>query len=230
MLLLGFVIFLGGGAGAAYVGTRSPAAAPAVTKTQVLVAALPIEAGTAGTTAFTDGRIRTKAVVPSTVPAGAVSDPATLAGKVSAAPIAAGALITGDMFAAPQTRIGSVVVPPGMRALAMSLNPVPGVAGFVGAGDRIDVFAVASGERTAPAVRLVMQGVQVLNVNGAGLPTAQGQPAGPDLVYLLAVTPAQAERLIYLVEYEKLYFDLVPKGEGPVTTPGAAPASAFQAA
>jgi hypothetical protein len=89
------------------------------------------------------------------------------------------------------------------------------------------VYGVAKGGDTPQGVRLVLQDVDVLNVNGAGLPTAQGQPGSPDLIYLLAVTPADAERLIYLSEFEKLYFDLVPKGEGPVKTPGAGPASAL---
>jgi hypothetical protein len=61
------------------------------------------------------------------------------------------------------------------------------------------------------------------------LPSAQGQPSGPNLVYLLAVTPADAERLIYLAEFEKMYFDLVPKGAPTVDTPGAGPGPALQA-
>jgi Flp pilus assembly protein CpaB len=131
------------------------------------------------------------------------------------------------MFPSPQTRIGTVVIPPGKRALSLELQPVPGVSGFVGAGDLIDVYGVDKGD--TPGVRLILQGVEVLNVNGAGLPAAQGQPGGPDLVYLLAVTPAEAERLIYMTEFEKLYFDLIPKGEQPVTTPSAGPSQVLQA-
>jgi Flp pilus assembly protein CpaB len=103
------------------------------------------------------------------------------------------------------------------------------VAGFVGSGDRIDVYAVGRGaEGAAQGVRLVLQSVEVLNVNGLGLPAAQGQAAGGPLVYLVAVTPNEAERLIYLTEFEKLYLDLVAKGEGPVATPGAGPNQALQ--
>ena len=143
--------------------------------------------------------------------------------------IPAGTIVTTDLFPPAQTRIGTVVIPPGKRALSLELQPVPGVAGFVGAGDHIDIYSVTKGEGSTPGVRLILQGVQVLNVNGTGLPTAQGQPGGPDLVYLVAVTPTEAERLIYLTEFEKLYFDLVPKGEGPVATPGAGPGQALQA-
>ena len=61
----------------------------------------------------------------------------------------------------------------------------------------------------------------VLNVNGTSLVAAQGQPAGTALLYLLAVSPTEAERLIYLSTFESLYFSLVSKDAAPVgATPG----------
>ena len=188
--------------------------------------AAPVDAGTAASTLLGDGGIRTKTVAPGAVPADAVRDPTELSGRVAGNNLAAGVIVTTDMFPAPQTRIGTVVIPPGKRALSVSLEPVSGVAGFVGAGDHIDIYSVAKTD--TPGVRLVLQGVEVLNVNGTRLPTAQGQPSGPDIVYLLAVTPTEAERLIYLTEFEKLYFDLIPNGEQPVTTPGAGPSQVLQ--
>jgi len=230
-LLAGFAIFVAGSAGAAFLGASRSGGAPRGhgTTVQVYYASTAVPVGTAGATALADGRIRTKGVAAAARPASAVAAPAQLAGRVAAADIAAGAIVTTDMFPDPQTRIGTIVIPPGKRALALEMQPVPGVAGFVGTGDRIDVYGVAKGEATPPAVRLILQGIDVLNVNGAGLPLAQGQPGGPNLVYLLAVTPGDAERLIYLGEYQKLYFDLVPKGEAPVKTPGAGAAGALGA-
>lgn len=221
------VLFVAGGGGAAYLATRDAGATGAAGKVSAYYAAAAVEIGTPAATALAEGLIRPRAVVASDRPADAVSDASQLAGRVAGSAIPAGAFVTTAMFPDPQTRIGTVVIPAGKRALALELQPVAGVAGFAGAGDRIDVYGVARGERTPAGVRLVLQGVDVLNVNGAGLPAAQGQPNSPNLVYLLAVTPAEAERLIYLHEFEKLYFDLVPKGEGPVTTPGAGPAGAL---
>jgi Flp pilus assembly protein CpaB len=196
----------------------------------VLVATRAVDPGTAASTALAQGAIRQKTVPPAARPADAPSDPSELAGRVSARAISAGEVITTGMFAAPQTRVGTVVIPPGKRALALELAPLPAVAGVARAGDHVDVYGVTKGEDgNAPGVHLVLQSVEVLSVNGTGLPSAQGQPNGPDFVYLLAVTPAEAERLIYLSEFEKLYFDLVAKGEPPVATPGAGPAQALQA-
>jgi pilus assembly protein CpaB len=225
-LLAGLTLVVIGGGGAAYLGRKSPAVDTSAGKVQSYYAAVPVEAGKAASTALADGSIRPRAVLPASRPADGVSDPSQLSGRVAGVSIAAGSIITTAMFPDPQTRIGTVVIPAGKRALALEIQQLAGVAGFVGAGDRIDVYGVAKSEGTPPSVRLVLQGVDVLNVNGAGLPAAQGQAGGP-LIYLLAVTPLDAERLIYLNEFEKLYFDLVPKGEGPVKTPGAGPAGAL---
>lgn len=225
MLVAGFVIFVAGTSGAAYVGSRGNRdTGTGAQKAQVLYAARGVDAGTAGATALASGQVRVRQIDASTLPPNAVTEPSQLSGRVASAAIPAGTTLTAEMFPAPQTRIGTVVIPQGKRALALQLESVPGVAGFVGAGDHIDVYVVSKGNNGAPpGVRLVLQGAEVLNVNGTGLVSQQGQPGAPNLVYLLAVTPAESERLIYLTEFEKLYFDLVPKGEAPVTTPGVGP-------
>ena len=227
----GFVAVLVGSVGAAYLGSRQAAGGSSGAKTvQAYLSAGPIPAGTAGAAALGEGRVVTKSLPPTKVPANAVSTASQVSGHVAGSLIPAGVVLTTDMFVVPQTRIGTIVIPPGKRALALELQPVPGVAGFVGAGDRIDVYGVSKGEGATPAgVRLILQGVEVLNVNGTGLPAAQGQPGGANLIYLVAVTPGDAERLIYLTSFEKLYFDLVPQGEGPVKTPGAGPSGALAA-
>ncbi|MGI8984524.1 MAG: Flp pilus assembly protein CpaB [Acidimicrobiales bacterium] len=223
----GVALLVAGGGGAVYVGTREPAVDPSAGKVPMYYAAAPVGVGTAASVALADGSIRTRTVLPEDRPLDAVTDPTQLSGRVAGMAIAPGTAITTAMFPAPQTRIGTVVIPPGKRALALEIGPLAGVAGFVGAGDFIDVYGIVQGAPAPPAVRLVLQGVEVLSVNGAGLPTVQGQPGSPNLIYLLAVTPVDAERLIYLNEFEKLYFDLVPAGEAPVRTPGAGPAGAL---
>jgi len=225
----GFVAVLAGSVGAAYLGTRQAGGdGSGRPKVQVYVTAGPVAAGSSSSSALADGRVVTKSIGATERPLNAVSAASEISGQVATATIPVGAVLTTTMFAPPQTRIGTVVIPPGKRALALELEPVAGIAGFAGAGDHIDVYGVSKGEgATPPGVRLVLQGVEVLNVNGAGLPTAQGQPGSPNLIYLLAVTPVDAERLIYLKEFEKLYMDLVPQGEGPVRTPGTGPAAAL---
>jgi pilus assembly protein CpaB len=228
--IAGLALFVVGVGTAAYLGTR-PDAAPsaAAARVQVFATAAPVDTGTPGPAALAQGLLKPRMVAAATVPVNAVTDPLQIAGGVAAAVIPAGTIITSDMFPDPQTRIGTVVIPPGKRALALKLEPVPGVAGFVGAGDLIDVYGVTvGGDVEASRVKLVLQSVEVLNVNGTGLPAAQGVAEGPSLVYLLAVTPSDAEKLIFISEFNKLYFDLVAKGEPPVVTPGAGAEEALQ--
>ena len=227
-LLAGVTLLVAGAGGAGYLATRDPAVdTSAVGKVTAYYVAVPVEAGKAASTALADGSIRSKAVLPQERPADGITDPTQLSGRVAAAAIPAGTIVTTAMFPEAQTRIGTVVIPPGKRALALEIQPLAGVAGFVGAGDRVDIYGVVKADGATRGVRLVLQGVDVLNVNGTRLPAAQGQPGSPNLIYLLAVTPGDAERLIYLNEFEKLYFDLVPKSEAPVKTPGAGPAGAL---
>jgi Flp pilus assembly protein CpaB len=164
-------------------------------------------------------------------PPTALTDPAQLAGKTASVAIPAGRTLTADLFPAAQTRIGTVRIPPDKTALALQMANVPGVAGFAGAGDRVDVYGVSKQGSAGgnPGARLVLQGVEVLNVNGAVLAAAQGQPGGAGLVFLVAVSPVEAERLVYLTTFEQLYFALVPKDRGAVApTPGAGPGDSLK--
>jgi Flp pilus assembly protein CpaB len=225
--MAGVALLVVGVGGAAYVQTRPKAVADTSPKVQAWFTATAVPAGTAASTAIAEGAIVSKSVLPEQRPADGVTDVTQLSGRVAGAAIPAGVLITTSMFPTPQTHIGTVVIPTGKRALALEIAPLPGVAGFVGAGDKVDVYGIAKTPDGQGNVRLVLQGVDVLNVNGAGLPAVQGQVGSPNMIYLLAVTPVEAERLIYLNEFERLYFDLVPKGEGAVKTPGAGPGSAL---
>jgi Flp pilus assembly protein CpaB len=143
----------------------------------------------------------------------------------------AGTILTTTAFAPAQTRIGTVRIPPEKTALAVRMENVSGVAGFAGAGDKVDIFGAKKEGRDGPEVRLVLQGVDVLNVNGTTLAPTPGQPEGPTLVFLLAVSPPEAERLVYLSTFEKLYFSLVPKDRSTVRpTSGTGSANALSAA
>jgi Flp pilus assembly protein CpaB len=198
----------------------------------VLVAAKPIPAGTQGSTAVNQGMVKNKVVDSGVKPAGALADVAQLAGKTVTLGISEGQILTADQFQTAQTRIGTLKIPEGKTALAVQLENVPGVAGFVGAGDKIDIYGVVKpGAAGAPSgvARLILQNTEVLNVNGTTLAASQGQPGGSGLVYLVAVTPAEAEKLVYLTSFEKLYFSLVAKDAPAVgATPGASVAESIK--
>jgi Flp pilus assembly protein CpaB len=236
IVTLGLTVFIVGAA-ATYLVARggdddaSPAAGSG--KATVLVAAKPIPAGTSGANAVNSGMVKSKTVVESAKPATALTDPSQLVGRTANLGVAEGQILTTDQFVQAQTRIGTLQIPEGKTALALQLANVPGVAGFAGAGDRINIYGVVKSAveaRGGPSVKLIMQNTEVLNVNGTTLAASQGQPGGTGLVYLLAVTPAEAERLVYLTTFEQLYFSLVAKEQASVDgTPGASNADALRA-
>ena len=127
-------------------------------------------------------------------------------------------------------------IPEGKRALAVSLDPVAGTAGIAKSGSRVDVFAAVSGKDGVDdnAARMVMQAIEVLRVDGnAGESSTTSakdalEAVRGSTVFVLAVTPAEAEKLVFHASFSKLWFSVVPEGTPPATTPGVTPANQLQ--
>jgi pilus assembly protein CpaB len=232
---LGLAVFIVGAA-ATYLVVRNSdggSVTPGSGKVSVLVADKPIPAGTTGAAAVSQGLVKSKAIDGSAKPTTALTDSSQLAGKTVTLGVSEGEILTTDQFQAAQTRIGTLKIPDGKTALAVQLANVPGVAGFAGAGDHINVYGLIKpgDDPKLPqgASHLILSNTEVLNVNGTTLAAAQGQPGGTGLVYLLAVSSPEAERIAYMTTFEQLYFSLVSKDAAPVVgTPGSSIADALK--
>jgi pilus assembly protein CpaB len=92
----------------------------------------------------------------------------------------------------------AAMIPPGMRACAVKVNEVVGVAGFATPGMRVDVLISGnpSGSPSAQGsrVRTLLQDIQVLSAGTDIQRDAEGKPKQVQVVNLL-VTPEQAEAL-----------------------------------
>jgi len=87
------------------------------------------------------------------------------------------------------------VIPPGMRAVAVRVNEVVGVAGFVLPGMRVDVLVTGKLPNEPDTVTTtVLQNILVLSAGQQIEPDARGQAINSPVVTLL-VTPEQAEIL-----------------------------------
>ncbi|MHB8669475.1 MAG: Flp pilus assembly protein CpaB, partial [Acidimicrobiales bacterium] len=194
-----------------------------------------LAAGAHGEAPAIQGAVEVRNVPSAQRPPTALSSPAQLVGK-SIAPggVATGRPVLAEEVVTPQTAVGTVSIPRGKTALAIQLANVPGVAGFAGRGDKIDIYGsgkvkAAAGQPDQNATLLLLQAVDVLSVDGTALAPSPGQPGGQGLVFLVAVTPAQAEKLVYFSTFQQLYFSLLPKDSlGAVPTPGVADATAFR--
>jgi pilus assembly protein CpaB len=131
-------------------------------------------------------------------PEGAVSDPAAVVGKVAMTAIAKGEPVLASKLVVAGARRGlATIVPEGMRAVAVKVDEVVGVAGFVQPGDRVDVVVTMRPRDDGPFVaRIVLQNVQVLAV-GKEI-EARGKDAKEAktvTVATLVVTSEESERL-----------------------------------
>ncbi len=115
--------------------------------------------------------------------------------------------------------LAGFVIPTGKQAIAMEVPFVSSVAGYVKAGDHVNVFGVfknnaANASLPNPAAKLVVSDVEVL---------AASTPPGTNATYVLAVNASQAEQLVYLASFESSYMTLARDKQGELTTIGRTP-------
>ena len=116
-----------------------------------------------------------------------------------ASPIYEGEPITENRLAQQGSGGGLAgTIPPGMRACAVKVNEVVGVAGFVVSGMRVDVLITGQPPGGNPLdgsrVRTLLQNIQVLSAGTNFQRDQAGKPEQAQVVNLL-VTPTQAELL-----------------------------------
>lgn len=216
--------------------TASVRAGAAGEATQVLVAKGDIPAGTTGDDVVAKGLVEAKNFQPGQIAPGAVTSTALLAGQTVATDISKGAQLTTSSLRPSQVRGQAVAVPEGRQGVAVQLDFVPGVAGYVGAGDRINMYSVVRNgvadpnskddPPCNPRVNLFLSNVEVLDVSAEVAPRRavsdqqQERVTGNAITYLLALDPVEAERVIFLTSNEGLYLTLAGENAPPVSTDG----------
>jgi pilus assembly protein CpaB len=110
------------------------------------------------------------------------------------APVGENVPLTSNNVASKEAGAGlAPTIPPGMRAIAVKVNEVVGVAGFVLPGTRVDVMAITS-QNTQRMARVVVSNVQVLTAGTSyDQEMAKEGKAVPSSVVTLVVSPADAE-------------------------------------
>ncbi|MDE3186931.1 MAG: Flp pilus assembly protein CpaB [Acidobacteriota bacterium] len=173
------------------VGSRM-AAAKSVPTTRLVAAAKDIKIGVV--LAATD--LTTLQIV-GTAPAGAILDPKNAIGRGAISTIYAGEPIL-DSRLAPMGSGGGLAatIRQGMRAIAVKVDQVVGVAGFVLPGMRVDVVISGippdSTNNQNTQARTVLQNIEVLSAGTDIQKDAEGKPQQVQVVNLL-VTPEQAQ-------------------------------------
>jgi pilus assembly protein CpaB len=173
---------------------RPQPAKAAMTTTQIVLAARDIDVGTV----LKEDDVKL-ADWPGSVPVGASTKTDAVVGRgITTAIYAKEPVIESRL--APKGAGGGLaaMIPPGMRAFAIRVNEVVGVAGFVVAGMRVDILI--SGNKPGGDAGLgtlsktLLQNVEVLSAGQDYKKDAEGKPIAVQVVNLL-VTPEQAEQL-----------------------------------
>lgn len=125
----------------------------------------------------------------------------------------------------------AVIIPKGMRAVAVPVNEVVGVAGFVVPGMHVDVLISGAPPNGAANLgtltKTLLQNIEVLSAGQDFKKDAEGKPIMVQVVNLL-VTPEQAEQLSLASHQTTIQLILRnPLDRDTTKTPGAAMASLF---
>ena len=199
ILLLAFVI-AGACAFLVYrvIGNRLGASTPSTTR--VVAAAADIKLGTV----LAASNLTTIDV--GSMPKGAILDPKNAIGRGVVADIFQGEPILDSRLAPVGSGGGlAATIPDGMRAIAVRVDDIVGVAGFVTPGMHVDVLVSGTPPGTnyqqnphaaemGTLVKTILQNITVLSAGVNIQKDAEGKPQSAQVVNLL-VTPEQAETL-----------------------------------
>jgi pilus assembly protein CpaB len=160
----------------------------------IAVAALDVPAGTI----LNEAAIKMAFWPRSELPEGVTTDPRTLIDKVAKTaiprniPFVASAIVEAGMAGG----ILSASVPEGMRAVAIAVDEVGDVAGFIQPHSKVDIVlstGAGTGENASVHSKIVLQNIEMLAV--AQTLENKDQQAQVARVVTLLVTPTQAEAL-----------------------------------
>jgi Flp pilus assembly protein CpaB len=175
----------------------------------VLVSKSDIPAGAELDSLIEQGNFVTKSVLGSSVIQGVITDTYQLRGQRTAYPILAGEQISAARLAGTfQAKGGTLGIPAGYQAAAVTLDGQRVVGGAPQQGDHVEVFGTFEGSN-GQTTRVVIQDAVVLVA-----PTSEN---GDTIT--LAVTPGEASLLIYTQEQGHAWLTLLPPNESGTKVP-----------
>lgn len=190
----------------------------------VLIAKVTIPAGTRVVDAATAGAFQTKELPAAAVVPGALSSTEPIKDQVSLGNIFPGQQLLTGMFGATAANVASIAIPPGQIAASFSFGDPQRVAGFVQPGSQVVIFLTSTLQANVSSTRVLLPRVTVIAVGPTTITPpadpAQANPeAQPRAMLTLALTQAQAERLIFAQGNGTLYLGLL--NDKSQITPGA---------
>ena len=189
--------------------SKNSAKATAAGTQSVAVAMVDLSGGTV----LSREMIKTVSFLEGSLPRGTFfSDAAALEGKVVLSPVKANEPILRSRLAPDDISTGGVaaVIDPKKRAMAVKVDKVIGVSGFVHPGNHVDVLVTLNrADKDATAIaKIVLQNVMVLAAGTEMEQTSKNEkPVAVDVI-TLELTPEEAEKLAYAATQGKVQLAL----------------------
>jgi pilus assembly protein CpaB len=140
-------------------------------------------------------------------PTGSFARAEDCVGRALITPVVENEPILDSKLASREAGAGLVVaIPVGMRAVAVGVDDIIAVAGFVVPGTSVDVLVTGSGP-SGPVTRIFLEHIRVLAVGQQVQPDSTGKPQTAPVVTLL-VSPEDAERLALAASGGKIHLAL----------------------
>ena len=145
-------------------------------------------------------------------PPGAFTDPSQVAGRTLLYPVVIGEPILESKLAPQTAAAGGVgaIITPKKRAMAVRVDKVIGVSGFIRPGSRVDVLVTIAPKSTdaGPMTKIVLENILVLAI-GSEMEKAgkQEKPTVVDVI-TMEVTPEEGEKLALSATEGKLQMAL----------------------
>ena len=161
---------------------------------------------------------------------GALTDPATLRGRVAVDDIYPGQQLTTGDFSTTTTDAIATRISADQRAVSIPLDTAHGLIGHVRAGDHVDIlggFNIArvdrngtpmqSGGAARPVLKLLMEDILVLSVPAEASGGIGG--GGKEATFVLRLTDQQAAELAFASDNGKIWFSLRPQSGAKAAAP-----------
>ncbi len=156
--------------------------------------------------------VRVEPFLKKSLPTGAFANPAALEGRTLLYPMKAGELMLESRLAPTTLQGGGVaaIITPKKRAMAVKVDKVVGVSGFIHPGHRVDVLVTLTqmGEGAKPVTKIVLENVLVLAAGGELERNGKQEKSSPVDVITLEVAPEEGEKLALAATEGKLQLAL----------------------
>lgn len=165
-------------------------------------------------TVITAEVVKTQPYLKESLPPGYIVSPAAVVGRVVLYPVQINEPITEKKLAPVDVRAGGMaaVVTPGKRAMAVKVNKIIGISGFIRPGHRVDVLVSLNKSEqdnvSNTITKIVLENILVLAAGSeVDAPDKKEKPNMVDVI-TLEVTPEEGEKLALAANEGKLQLAL----------------------